>query len=229
MAHSKNWFPTRQQELLPFAENIATKITAAPGDYGVLAADASSLSALTASYDSALTAAITPETSTEITVAAKDIAKANLIAGLRRVYKKFEAALLPMDKRLELGLPITDVEPTPVPTPGTKPVLTLLGTDNRAVRVRVADQLTPTRRGKPHGVAGCEIFSFQGETPPGDINAWRFEGQATRSEFIVTFGASAAAGSKVWVAARWYNAKGGAGPVCDAVSSFVGGGIAAVA
>src|SRR4051812_11911697 len=166
------------------------------------------MTAKTDTFESALAACSTPETSNEILVAQKDIAKGQLIAELRRLYKKFEAALLPADKRLELGMPLRDLEPSAIPNPGTRPVLTVLGTQDRSVRVRVADELTPTRRGKPEGCSACEIFSFQGETAPADLNVFRYEGQATRSEFVVTFGASAAAGAKVWIVARWVNAKG---------------------
>jgi hypothetical protein len=231
---SKSWYPTKDSLLLPFAQNISTRISATPAVYGVLAGDATLTATLVGNLATALPIAQNPATRTSVTVAAKDIARASLIAQLKYLYKKFNAALLSADKREELGLPIKDVTPSPIPAPSTRPVVNITQVVGRTLSLRVADELTPSKRGRPYGTSGLEVFSFAApssavENPPSDLGLWKFEGLSTRALFDVSFANSIAIGTRVWICCRWYSQRGEAGPVSDTASAYVTGGIAEAA
>jgi hypothetical protein len=67
-------------ELYTGSENFSTKISAAPTDYGLVAAQATAYAALNTAYAAAYLAAVDPETRTKGNVAAKNQAKVNLKA-----------------------------------------------------------------------------------------------------------------------------------------------------
>ena len=217
----KSWLNTNDAPLLAACQNVLAVISPVPANYGASAADVTALTPLVSGYESALTTATNPPTRTKVTIAAKDVQKAGLIVEMRYLYKKFNAANLSPDKREELGLPIKDVHPSPVPAPTTKPVVKVKQVSGRNVTVLITDETTPTSRKKPAGAREAEIFSHVGETAPEDLRSWSYEGQATRNSFTVPFPATAASGAKVWVAARWCNGKGSPGPVSDPTSTYV--------
>ncbi len=231
---SKSWIPNKDSELLAFSQNISTRISATPATYGVLAGDATLTATLVGTLATAQPIATNPATRTSVTIAARDIAKAALIVQLRYLYKKFTAALLSADKREELGLPVKDVSPSPIPAPSTRPVVNITAVTGRSLSLRVADETTPGKRARPFGTSGLEVFSYTApsasvENPPADLGLWKFEGLSTRSLFDVTFVNSVAIGTKVWVCCRWYSQRGEPGPVSDAASAYVTGGIAMAA
>lgn len=225
------WYPTKEADFLAFAQSWSTHATATPTAYNWVAADATALAALIATLVSATTAANDPATRTSVTVAAKDVARAAALAELKALKKKLEGAQPPIaaNKREELGLPPKDATPTPVPPPSTRPLVAILATTGLNVSLRLTDENTPTRRSHPVGVSGAEVFSFTGATAPADLRSWTFEGLATRSDMVVAFPPAAAAGTKIFIAARWYNNKGDTGPVSATASSYVGGGLAEAA
>ncbi len=229
-----SWYPTKDADLLSFSGNMSTKLTADPTGYGVLAADAVALATLVGNFDTSYATANDPATRTSVSIAAKDVARAGLIAEMRDLYKKINAANLTADKRQELGLPIPDATPTPVQPPATRPVANIVQASGRTVSVRASDEATPGRRARPAGTSGLEVFSYAAtsaseQTPPADLSAWKFEGLATRTRFEVVFPNSVAIGTQVWIAARWYNQRGQVGPISDTASTYVTGGVAQAA
>jgi hypothetical protein len=127
-------------------------------------------------------------------------------------------------------LPVHQTEPTPTPIPGTRPSVKVVTVAGRNVALLVTDELTPTRRARPVGYAGYEIFSWVAssgnETPPADLEKWRYEGQSTRAEATIGYNAEDV-GRTVIIVARWFNRKGQVGPVSDPVIAVVAGAMAA--
>jgi hypothetical protein len=85
---------------------------------------------------------------------------------------------------------------------------------------------TGTRRGKPPGVAGANVYSHVGPTPPVSLNDWTLEGHASRTNKVeIVLPADVAGGSTVWVCASWYNPRGMAGATSAPVSTNIPGGV----
>ena len=114
------------------------------------------------------------------------------------------------------------VEPTPVPVPATKPKIEVLNVDGRVITLRLSDVLKPLSKAKPAGTAGASLFSFVGEVPPADVQAWTFEGNVTKpSEIPLTVDQSLTPGTKVWLTAFWYSRRAVSGPAANPVSTQI--------
>jgi hypothetical protein len=211
---STDWLPSRDTLLQTFAVNFSAKITTNFASYGLVTGDATALATLVTSFNSALAAATNPPTRTKTTVAAKNVAKAQLVADIRILAKRIQAnPAVTIPQKTDLGLPIKSA-PTPIPVPAVKPDVTLTNIDIRTHTVRVTDLTTPSKRGKPDGVQGAEVYVFvaaAGTTPPADLSQWRFEGLTTDPDFSISY-ADADAGKTASIVARWYNPRGEAGP-----------------
>jgi hypothetical protein len=222
-----DYLPTREAELLPYSQNYSATLTASPATYGVLPADATALSSLVTGFANAYTEASDPNTRTKPKIVAKDLAKAQLIASLRSLSQRIQNnPAVSAEKKSELGLPIWDREPSTVPAPSTRPVISLVAAAGNLQLLRVVDETTPTSKAKPEGVAGVEIYAWIGETPPAELSQWQSKGLFTRSSFEISYTSEDAA-KQATLMARWYNAKGEYGPVSEPITALVAGSPAA--
>jgi hypothetical protein len=208
---------------------VSAKITAAPASWGLLPLDAVSLASDVADYVTAYNLAADPATKTKATVEQKLTAKDILVAHLRSIGRRIQAnPSITNSQRAELGLTVKD-PPSPIPAPSTRPVTSIVAVLERTVKARLVDETTPTSRAKPHGVSEAEVFSHVGATAPADLADWTYQGQASRTSFAVTFPASVASGSKIWICARWCNHRGAPGPTGNPVATFIVGSVAEAA
>jgi hypothetical protein len=131
------------------------------------------------------------------------------------------------DQRFSLGLPIRRV-PSPIPQPGEAPDVDVKSVSGRTIICRI-HRATGSRRGKPPGVAGANVYSHVGPTPPASLNDWTLEGHASRPNAVeIVLPADVPGGSTVWICANWYNPRGQAGPTSAPVSTNIPGGVTAM-
>src|SRR5206468_714023 len=109
---------------------------------------------------------------------------------------------------------------TPVAAPTTRPVLAIANIASRTLTIRISDEATPTRRAKPPGVDGADVYSFIGTTPPGDLSAWTYKGLARNGEFNVPYNAGDVA-QIAHLRAVWKNTRGVSGPIGDEVTGSI--------
>jgi hypothetical protein len=186
---AQNWLPSRDATLLQFASNFAQKVNLSPASYGLSSADAAAVAGLVASYSASYSAATNPATRTKTAIVGKDVAKKALAAEIRVLAKRVQCnPAVGVQQRTDLGLPIA-AAPSPIPAPADRPLVNLMSIRGRSHTIRLAAAAAPTRRAKPAGVHGAEIYSFvaagPGDAPPENLENWRFEGLATRTEFRV--------------------------------------------
>ncbi|HEY8666511.1 MAG TPA: hypothetical protein VIL86_07600, partial [Tepidisphaeraceae bacterium] len=185
------YLPSRDEDLLAFLVNFSALITLSPTAFGLLAGDAVSLAALVSAFQTALGISSTPSTRTSVSVASKDTARAVVTADARSLAKRIQATpTVTAAQKISLGLTVADGVVSSVARPATMPVCTLVENVDRTHTIRLVDETTPTRRARPAGSAGAEVYSFvadPGQTPPADLEAWRFEGLATKSQFSVSY------------------------------------------
>jgi hypothetical protein len=175
-------------------------------------------------YDTSLTTATNPATRTATAVAAKNTARAQLVADIRLLVRRIQAtpSVTPAQKT-SLGITVPDHVRTPVPPPTTRPVLSVANISSRTLSIRLADETTPTRRAKPPGVDGAEVYSFAaaaGTPPPADLTAWQYKGLAKRADFNVPFDAGDV-GKIGCVRAQWVSTRGANGPVSDEITGSI--------
>ena len=109
--------------------------------------------------------------------------------------------------------------PTPAPVPSTRPQLSVDPFGN----LRIVDETTPDRRGKPAGVFAAVVFVKVGpatDPAPVTIDDGRYAGMATRGRFAIPLPADAN-GKTLWAYAQWVNDRGEGGPISAAVRTTI--------
>jgi hypothetical protein len=220
--------PRKDSELFTMAANASTKISAHPTDYGLSVGQAASLATVSAAYSAAYNLAIDPPTRTKLTIIAKGDARRALVQNLRDLNRFVQATKTVGDlKKAEIGFPVY-ANRTPIPAPDTEPVIMKVITTGRRTKVTLRG-MDSERRGRPTGVQGALIISYQGATPPADTSQWKIEGLSTKTGFEIIWSPTIPVGAPLWVSAAWYSPRGQAGPACTPVSVAIGGGMSAPA
>jgi hypothetical protein len=217
-----DYIPRNDAGLLAWSGQLSTKVSATPTAFGLSAPLATSLATKQAAYATALAASTNPATRGKSTIFAKDTARRDLVAFVRVVARQIQGTSTVTDQqRVDLGLPVRKVVPTPVPPPAISPGIRVRSVNGRVVRLQVFDPANPTRRARPAGVRGATVLSYVGAVPPENPADWRFEGSISKNLFDVAFPVSVAPGAKVFFTAFYFNPRSESGPACEAVSTHL--------
>jgi hypothetical protein len=125
------------------------------------------------------------------------------------------------DERAALNITIPDPTATPVTAPTTRPIVTIQCQARLQHIIGFMDEATPTRRSKPAGALGVEIWHKIDGPPPTDPSELTFVALDTATPYTVDF--SGADGGKMahyWL--RWVTATGLKGPWSDTASATIG-------
>lgn len=143
----------------------------------------------------------------------KNSTRGSLEALIRQAAALVQADPTVTDAQKEsLGITVRKKTRTPVGVPSSTPSLARVDTSTRGIlRLFIVDASTPESRAKPPGVQGCEIREQIGGTVPTDPNAMQFLAIETRMPYRADF-APTEVGKTVFLAFRWLNTRGDAGP-----------------
>jgi hypothetical protein len=214
--------PSRDSEVLSWTTNFGSIVSGSPGTYGILDSSILAFVAKTEAFRSALQLADDPGTRTRVTVAAKNLAKRELVQDARLLVSVVDGQPnVTADQKLALGIKVRKSHRTPVPPPAQAPDLDLLGVTGRSVRLRAHNAETVSSRRKPSGVLGLTVLSHVGDTVPERLDDWKFEASTTKTVFEVDFPVSLPPGTKVWVTAFWFNRRAESGPAAEPVSTLL--------
>lgn len=221
---ARTYLPSKGSEYLAFVENLNAQIKLDAAGFGVDAAEAAALDTATSAFTSAYAVAEDPATRTRVNVEAKDDAKQALTAVIRPLVKRIQGwSGMTNAKRALLQITIPDSDPTPVPVPDTSPVIQIESVVGNRVTLRLRDA-DGSRRGRPPYVTGATVFSYVGDTAPGDISDWKFEGNIKDTVTVIDIPSTVAPGSKVFFTSFWRNNRDESGPATPPVSTNVQGG-----
>lgn len=228
---TKDFIPRRDQALAAFTLNISQKLSAAPTDYGQSPAIAATYQTKQQAFASALAVSCDPLTAGPHATLLKNTAKSDLVDYTRLVARAIQGTITVSDaQRQELGLPLRDVEPTPVGAPGAAPLITAEPLEGNMVRVKALDSENPTRRGRPAACAGLAVYSYVGETPPVEMSKYHHQGNSSRTTALLQFDPTLPVGTKVWISAYWFStSRMLPGPGAQPVSVLLRGGLSAAA
>jgi hypothetical protein len=156
--------------------------------------------------------------------AAKDAARAALEKEVRPVtnfvqgYPKTTNA-----DRAEMGITVRDTSPSPAPAPTSRPLTLVESAQRLTHQLRLVDESTPTRRARPAGVLGAEVWVklVDAESPaPTDPAALTFLTMTTKPSFRAEFKAGEGGKTAVYMA-RWVNTRGEKGPWSEITTATV--------
>lgn len=215
----RSTIPQADGALLAWAQNASAKISLSPTTYGLTAAIATSLASALSGYQTAL-AACERFSRNRTSVIAKNAAKDLLVAQCRDIVGLVDyTSTVSDEERSELGIPPRK-QRTPIGPPTFAPEIDIVSVVGRTVTVRVHGT-EGSRRGRPAGVAGLQLYSYAGTNPPQDPNLWRFEGASTLTVTTVEFPLSVEAGTQVWFKACWTSPRNQCGPASAAVPTYI--------
>jgi hypothetical protein len=113
-------------------------------------------------------------------------------------------------ERAALGITVRQ-EPSPIGPPTTSPICTIECGARLQQTLRFVDSATPTRKAKPQGAIGVEIWNKVGTAPPAGEADLRFVAVDTNSPYVMNFD-SADGGKTNYVWMRWVSPTGERGP-----------------
>ncbi|MEM7576725.1 MAG: hypothetical protein AAF328_04540 [Planctomycetota bacterium] len=218
---NENFIPSREDQLAIWTGLVYSKLTENPTDFGVTEDQVIPFATAQEAFAAAFALTSDPATKTKITVADKNTKKEAMIAAVRPLIQTIQNSPVMTDaKREELEIPVRDRTPTPVPAPGSAPIIEVTKIDGRTLHLKFKS--AEGGRGKAEYAQGLTIFSHVGSEPPADIGTWKFEGSVTTTETKVVFPTSVAPGSQVWLTAFWFNRKAESGPAATPIAAGIG-------
>jgi len=125
--------------------------------------------------------------------------------------------------RAEMGITVRDTSPSPAPAPTTRPLALVQSGQRLTHQLRLVDESTPTRRARPAGVLGAEVWVklVEADEPaPTDPAALFFLTMTTRPTFRADFKPGEGGKTAVYMA-RWINTRGEKGPWSDVATATV--------
>lgn len=214
-----SYIPAKEAALLAFTSNLEAKLTAAPTDYGQTIESAAAYAAVQGAFATAYAVANDPATRTPLAIEDKDTKKKTMVEATRKLVQTLQNWPAMTDvKRTDLGIPLRDNEPTPIPPPKVMPRLEVMSVTGRLFELQLQDDKGEKRW--PAGVKGANLFSHVGPNPPSDLTQWKFEGGVTRLNPQVVVPDTVAPSTEVWFTALWVNPKLQPGPACAPVQDY---------
>lgn len=218
---SAPYIPTKDDALDSWAANFATLISASPGTYGLVPADATAIATAQTNYHNAFLVGGSsgtpprpnnPSTFTRVTVAAKNSAK---IAGVA-LWRSYAAQIrlnpgVSNSDKLALGLNLPNNAPSPVPAPLTFPLLSINAAGPLTHQLRFADSSTPASRKKPAGALTMQLVGVALTTEPPPADAMPTLMMVTKQPVAIVWG-SGDGGKTATYYARWVTRTGLVGP-----------------
>jgi len=99
----------------------------------------------------------------------------------------------------------------PIGAPTTAPICSIECGNRLQQTLRFVDSATPTKKAKPAGAMGVEIWNKVGTTPPAGAAELRFVAVDTNAPYLMSFD-SADGGKTNYVWMRWVSPTGERGP-----------------
>lgn len=218
---STSYIPTRDVDLVPWADNFRDLIVANPALYGMQASDGVAIAAVVNPFDASYVVATNPSTRTPATIAAKDSDKGAMIPILRLYAQTIKLNQgVTNENKIALGIHINDAGPSPVPVPTSLPLLTITGARHLLQEIKIQATETPTSKAKPAGTKGALIFTTLGTTAATDPDASPFKAINTKTPVQLVY-QSGDVGKIATTWARWFNQKGELGPWSLPISQTV--------
>ncbi|MCC6321208.1 MAG: hypothetical protein IT438_07210 [Phycisphaerales bacterium] len=125
--------------------------------------------------------------------------------------------------RATIGITVRDRAGTPVATPTTRPRAVVSAGQRLTHTLRLTDEATPTRRARPRGVLGAEVWVKlvdAGQPAPTNPAALAFLTMATRPSVTAEYRAEG--GGKTAVSMlRWVSTRGEKGPWGEVMTATV--------
>jgi len=221
---SGDYIPRKDEEFQAWAQNLDDYTTANLGALGLVPSDVLAVSAARDDFDAKMTAHISAKQAARAARQAKADSRKAYEAAIRTLVRKLQILPAVSDAEREaMGITVRDTTLTrPSGSIDTRPVGAVDTSQRLRHVIRFNDEATPTRRAKPAGVMGCEIWvkvAAQNE-PPSGPSELSFVGLDTATPYMVEY-AGEDGGKTAHYMLRWVRSDGEKGPWSETVSATI--------
>jgi len=220
-----DYIPTNDGELKAWANNFMVYADSHLADLGLSAGDLTELAGLQADFNSKLTAHVAARQAAQSARQGKDSSRDEFKSALRRLVRKLQVSDSVEDSEREaLGITVPDrIRTANTAEITTRPVGRVDTSQRLRHTIRFADEATPTKRAKPAGIMGCEIWVKvlpASEPAPADASTLDFVFMDTASPHTVEYD-GADGGKTAHYMLRWVKRGGRKGPWSETVSATI--------
>jgi hypothetical protein len=215
-----DYIPAADATFQAWQANFLSYASANAAALGLTPADLTPLTAAQTGWASAFPAHIAAVNNAKAAKQTKDEARAAYVALVRPLVRKLQASSVVSDaEKAALGITVA-ATPTPIGPPTTMPLVSVECGNRLQHTLRFVDSASPTRKAKPAGVLGAEIWNKVGETPPAGEGDLRFVAVDTAAPYVVNFDA-AEGGKTAYYWLRWVSPTGERGPWSEQAAATI--------
>ena len=220
-----DYIPDADGQFRAWANNLMDYAESHLADLGLVAADLTQLSNMQADYNAKMTDHITARQAAQSARQAKDSSRNEFKSAIRRLVRQLQASDNVDDPEREaMGITVADTIRTANTAEITTRPIGQVDTNQRLRhKIRFVDESTPTRRAKPAGIMGCEIWvkvAAAGEPAPTSADELSFVAMDTASPYITEF-EGADGGKTAHYVLRWVKNGGEKGPWSETISATI--------
>ena len=217
-----DYIPGADAQFDTWQVNFVTYVNAHLLDLGLDIADVVDLNATAATWTTEYPAHTAAQAAAEAARQAKDGARSGFEGAIRPLVRQLQASPDVDDaERAAMGITVPDRETTPQVPPKTRPVVSVDTSQRLQHTIAFADEATPTRKAKPAGVMGAELWVKVGDPPPVDPSELTFLSLDTRTPYVADFPGEDG-GKTAHYMLRWVATTGEKGPWSETASATIG-------
>lgn len=215
-----DYIPGPDANFNAWQSNFVTYANANLAALGLVAADMVPVTAAQTAWASAFPAHVAAVAAAKAAKQTKDEARAAYVGVIRPLVRRLQASTVVSDaEKASLGITVA-ATPSPIGAPTTAPIVSVECGNRLQHTLRFVDSASPTKKAKPAGVMGVEIWNKVGTTPPASENDLRFVAVDTNAPYVLNFPAED--GNKVsyyWL--RWVSPTGERGPWSEQAAATI--------
>jgi hypothetical protein len=220
-----DYLPSSDTGFQTWVNNFVTYANLHLVELGIIPPDLIPISTAHKDFDTKMTANVTAQQTAQSARQAKDDSRDSLESLVRALVKKLQASASVNDaERAALGITVADtIKTMAVGGIATRPIGVVDTAQRLRHEIRFSDEATPTRRAKPAGVMGCEIWvkvSATGEAAPTGADGLSFLSLDTASPYTAEYD-GAQGGKTAHYMLRWVKSGGDKGPWSETVSATI--------
>lgn len=206
-----DYIPGPDADYQAWVANFVTYANANLAALGLVAADMTPITTAQGSFTTAFAGHIAAKQAAQAAKQTKDEDRAALTAAIRPLVRRLQASADVTDaEKASLGITVAQT-PSPIGAPTTAPIVSIECGNRLQHTLRFVDSATPTRKAKPAGVLGVEIWNKVGVAPPTGETELRFVAIDTDAPFTLNF-ASEDGNKTAYYWLRWVSPTGERGP-----------------
>ena len=206
-----DYIPGPDASFQAWQSNFVTYANANLAALGLVAADMVPITTGQTAWATAFPAHVAAVNAAKGAKQTKDESRAADVAAIRPLVRRLQASSVVSDaEKASLGITVAQ-QPGPIGPPVTAPICSISCGARLQHTLSFVDETTPTRKAKPAGVLGVEIWNHVGIAPPAGEGDLRFVAVDTNAPFVLNF-PSADGGKTAYYWLRWVSPTGERGP-----------------